>query len=371
MDSEGFTFDLRTQRFIVNRWDTELGRKVQEEVCDGLKNSVQVEAILDEYVLHHKSNIEPYGYPYYPVDAMEKSEFWVLTNTDLRGISFYHEDLSKSPSFEKMRLSYSIFYNCNLSEAELDMTEFSCARIEKSNLFKTIFAASGGFSTSFIDCDMREACLLKSGFIDPSFVGCDLRGAYFEDAVLKNIAVNHLSKFDINLATHWRTRRMAARQRPDILRAIRLGYQAAELWEDADRFLFAERTEKRKHVLWYSAKEKQGRMEIFAWAWDLLAASISGYGTKPFRVVGWAVLISLCYAVFYVLAGAPESNDSVFLSVLGSLYFSFTTFATLGYGDMTYSREHPFLRLLSTSEAWLGAIFIALLVVVLARKIIR
>lgn len=56
---------------------------------------------------------------------------------------------------------------------------------------------------------------------------------------------------------------------------------------------------------------------------------------------------------------------------LEGLYFSFTTFATLGYGDVSYGPEHPLLRMLSTVEAWCGAVFISLFVVLLARKVFR
>jgi hypothetical protein len=105
-----------------------------------------------------------------------------------------------------------------------------------------------------------------------------------------------------------------------------------------------------------------------AWFADLLSGWITGYATKPFRVVGIGALVSLTYAVVYWRAGLPEPETH---DVLQALYFSFTTFATLGYGDVTYPSTRPWLRLLSTSEGWFGAVFIALFVTVLARKMLR
>lgn len=71
MDRERYKFDLLTQRFLEQRWETAIGQKVRDEVLSGLKNSVEVRAILDPYVLDHPENVEPYGHPYYPKDAME------------------------------------------------------------------------------------------------------------------------------------------------------------------------------------------------------------------------------------------------------------------------------------------------------------
>jgi len=117
-EREGFKFDLLTQRFIENRWNTEIGRKVLEEVIWGLQNSVMIRAILDDYVLDHPENVEPYSHPIYPEDAMKKDSFWVLTVDDLRGIHISSEDFTDSPSFEKRSLSYARFYNCKFNNAD-------------------------------------------------------------------------------------------------------------------------------------------------------------------------------------------------------------------------------------------------------------
>ena len=164
MEKDGFKFDFHTQRFLINRWETEIGAKVRDEVLAGLKNSIEIRAILDPYVLNHEDNKEPYGYPIYPPDAMIKSEFWVLTHDDLRGIKFYNEDISNTPSFEKKSLNYASFYNCNLAGSNLERTDLSYARFEKCNLTDAVFADSGGFCTRMTDCVAINACFWQSGF---------------------------------------------------------------------------------------------------------------------------------------------------------------------------------------------------------------
>lgn len=229
IDREGWKFDLVTQRFLENRWETSVGQKVRDEVIDGLKNSIEIRAILDNYVLKHPANIDPYGYPYYPPDAIVKDNFWVLTQDDLRGIQFYNEDFSNSPSFEKKSLSYSSFYNCKMSGVHLNMVDLSYARLEKCDLSTAVIIDTGGFSTRFIDCNLSKACLWKCKFIDCDFSGSDLRGAYLEDAFLYDIHVNYLTKFDTNLESAWRKRLMPPSQAPDVLRSIRIAYEKAEV----------------------------------------------------------------------------------------------------------------------------------------------
>jgi hypothetical protein len=108
MERDGFKFDLETQRFLMNRWETDVGKRVRDEIISGIKNSVELRAILDNHVLVHPDNVEPYGYPVYPKSEMGEGRFWVLTQDDLRGIHVYNEDLSSSPCLEKKALSYSV-----------------------------------------------------------------------------------------------------------------------------------------------------------------------------------------------------------------------------------------------------------------------
>ena len=371
MERDGFKFDFETQRFLKNRWETEVGQKVQGEIINGIKNSVELRAILDYYVLDHEENSDPYGHPIYPKSKMVEGAFWVLTQDDLRGISIYNEDLSSSPSLEKKALSYSSFYNCDLSSTNMERVDYSYARFEKCNMEGVIFAASGGFNTRLINCNLENACFWQSGFRDCDFSGSNFSGVYFEDALLEDIKVNYRTQFDLVLASSWKTRNMPKNQKPDIFRAIRLAYESAELWNMRDAFFCREKEAQRKYILWPRYKEKKSNEHFLAWLSSLVSAALSGYSMKPFRVIVTAIIIALAFAGIYLFLGTPNHHSLSWLAVLESLYFSFTTFATLGYGDISYSAGSPYLRLLSTLEAWVGAISISLFVVVLSRKVFR
>ena len=63
MNRDGFEFDLVTQRFLRNRWETEVGQLVLKEIVEGIKSGTDVRGILDDYVLFHPDNSDPYGHP--------------------------------------------------------------------------------------------------------------------------------------------------------------------------------------------------------------------------------------------------------------------------------------------------------------------
>ncbi len=370
-EREGFKFDFPTRRFIENRWETDVGRKVRDEVIRGLKNSLEIRAILDEYTLEHPENFDPYGHPIYPVEAIKEKKFWVLTQDDLRGIHIYHEDFSYSQSFEKKSLSYSHFFKCKFNDAEFVVPDVSYARFEDCEFLDAIMVGTGGFSTNFINCNLQNACFWKAQFIDSGFSGSNLRGVYFEDAFLLDIHLNYLTQFDKNLTSQWKTRTLPPNQRAEILRNIRIGYEKADLWHIADRFLYCERTENRKNAIWSLCVKSPNPPNIWSWTKDFLFSLISGYGTKPHRAIILGLLISIFFALLYFLLGTPSDLSDLQPRLYEALYFSFTTFATLGYGDISYGSDREIMRLLSTSEAWIGAVTISFFVAVLARKLLR
>lgn len=371
LEKDGFRFDLATQRFIKNRWETEVGEKVRLEIIEGLKSSVEVRSILDPYVLDHEESYDPYGYPIYPPSKMKEGVFWVLTHDDLRGIHFYNEDFEGSNSFPKKALSYACFYNCNLSAANLEMLDFSFARFEECNLSRVIFAMSGGFNASFIDCDMTGVCFFEGFLGDCDLSGSNLGSVYFEGAKLTNINVNHKTRISGELRTEWGDRTLPDNQMPDILRPVRIAYEKAEIWDKMDEFLVAEQRAKRKAFLWNDFIKTKRLREFRFWLGSLTRDYYSEYSTNPARVVLVSFLIPILFAFLYWFVGVPTEADTSTAAISEAVYYSFTTFTTLGFGDVTYGAERTLLRVLSTLEAFIGAVSMSLLVVILARKIIR
>lgn len=148
-------------------------------------------------------------------------------------------------------------------------------------------------------------------------------------------------------------------------------------------------------------KDKKEKLPFLKWIkkgnfkkWIISAFSnmIYGYGERPWNVVKTAVVIIIIFALSFSLIGIgkPEiielkvtgiyqnSGNIVDLAIKGflenseirnfpdSLYFSLITFTTLGYGD--FRPLEGLGRILAGSEAFLGAIMMALFVYTFARR---
>ena len=370
-EKEGFKFDLETQRFIKNRWETEIGKKVREDIIDGIRNSVEIRAILDGYVLDHADNYDPYAHPIYPSGEMKEGAFWVFTQDDLRGMHFYNENFEGTNSLPKKALSYATFFNCNLREANLEMTDVSYARFERCNFQNSIFAMVGGFNARFSNCDLSGACFFDGFLGEFDFGGTDLRNSYWEKAKISEAIVDHRTRFDTSFRKEWNNRKMPETEVPDLLRSLRISYEKAEIWDTMDSFLAAEQKSRRRAILWPQFIEGKSVGSFRTWFWSLLMGVYSNYSTSPNRVILISLIIPILFAVFYMAAGAPFCSESFHKNLLGAVYYSFTTFTTLGFGDVTYTEIRPVLRIISTAEAFIGAISMSLFVVIVARKLFR
>jgi hypothetical protein len=370
-DTQGREFDLRVQRFLAGRWETELGKEVHERVVRGLKAGVEVRAVLDDYVLDDPDNFDPYGYPIYPVRFMTQDAFWVLHHDDLRGIHFYNESFIGSPSFEKKSLDYCRFFNCDLSSANLESSNFTRSYFEKCNFSGTIFAGSGGFYTRFRDCNLSGACLWDAEFIDADFRASILRDAYFEGALIIAPLVDHRTDFGVTLSRNWKNRTLPLIQVPDIYRMMRTAYASAELYDRSDVFLYKERRAFRKYLLeprWRESRSVHLAAQLCSdFLWDLSM----GYATKPFRMLLIGVALIALFVTFYWVCDARFKGNSDNSSLAEYIYFSITSFSTLGFGDLVFEAKHPWLRFLSATEGMLGATWIAVFVAVLSRKLVK
>ena len=370
IEREGFQFDLETQRFIKNRWETETGERVLKKIINAIKNFGDIQSILDDYVLYHEDNLDPYEHPIYPKDAMKENEFWVLTHDDLRGTSFYNENFSNKVSLGHKSLNYSYFYKCIFEKGNLSSTDLSYSRIEECNFKNGYVANCNGLDAEFINCEFQKATMFNNTFINCDFSGSDLSGAFLGDSVFENIKVNYLTQFDYSLVLKWEDKEFTKEKIPDILRAIRIAYEKVELWDEADGFLVEEKRAFRKYILWERIDKEKKIKRSFVWLKSYLNDLFSGYATKPMDIIYTGIIISFAFAIVYTIYG-NLSNKLYPDNLLESIYFSFTTFATLGYGDLAFTAAEPYMRILSTAEAWIGAITMALFVTTLARKVFR
>ena len=368
---EGAEFNLRTIRFLRERWETEEGQRVKREILKDLKRGAGVRGVLNRHWLDHNENVSPYEFPYYPADAMKPGAFWVLHEDDLRGIKFWKEDLSGLNGLEKANLAYSEFWHCKLDGTAFSLMGLTHAKFHNCSMVKSSFAMSGGFEVQFEKCNLSEADFYGAGFEDVRFSDCDLTDAFWGDAHLGNMQIDHATIVDTEFRRSSGGRNLEGHQLPDLLRYFRQAYSSSEIWHRADTFLYAERKARRRYLLRPSGSGWLQRAYVGRWLGDIFSEAFFGYGIRIRNVLFSTGVLGVLFAALYFVFGTPEASGSAAEGALQALYYSFTTFATLGYGDLHYSSSYPWLRLLSTLEAIVGAVMIASVVAVLARKQMR
>jgi hypothetical protein len=100
--------------------------------------------------------------------------------------------------------------------------------------------------------------------------------------------------------------------------------------------------------------------------WNYFTKSLSyyywEYGRKPHRIIYYSLAIIICFGFIYWLNADLIALNSASIKEFGfwdSLYFSTTTYTTLGYGDLSPLSG---LRVLTSIEAFLGVINMGFLI---------
>ncbi len=278
--------------------------------------------------------------------------------------------------FSGMELRGSSF-----SQAHLTGCSFVGADLSASDMIGARLNAC-----DFIACDMHKVNFTRASIASSSFSHSDLRGAYFVEAHFRDTDFMSAMLYDCVL---WSSELSGARniklssfknpdskkRRPsyhlsedDALRAYesygsvkhyfyRNGYYDAARWA-----AYRELTMERKHFF-----IKRDPRYIPSLLMDLL----SGYTEKPNRVILASFLMITLFGFIYyafdvAMCNLPNACTGK-TSLWDSLYFSFITFATVGYGDFT-PRPGVWFRLLACVEGFSGPFMAGLYIFTLTRR---
>ena len=88
-----------------------------------------------------------------------------------------------------------------------------------------------------------------------------------------------------------------------------------------------------------------------------------GYGERPSRVIISTILTILLFGILYFFS----DNTQLHNDYINSLYYSVTTFTTLGYGDITPG-DDIYLKIISIIEALTGVTFMGFIVGSFSKK---
>jgi hypothetical protein len=152
----------------------------------------------------------------------------------------------------------------------------------------------------------------------------------------------------------------------DLERAFRMYRRAVGAYQSCG--LFDEARELSYRLM--CIKMRRSRELRLAW-WQKLELigfwAIAGFGHRPLRVVGSAITIVLCYAFLYwSIGGIQSSSVQESITLQHAIYFSGTTFSTVGYGDFVPAAH---AQLIALTEAALGSFTMGLFVAVLAHRL--
>jgi hypothetical protein len=256
------------------------------------------------------------------------------------------------------------------------ITTFRNSEFHGRAMFRTtLFNGYGLFNGAvfFKEGRFANTCFSKSGnFTDVRFRGhTDFSGVYSKS---KSVPVYESVRFG----------RQRYGEDVTFWRFIKQSCQDAGLYREAGEAFYSEMCAhfwRQFHGHGYtelSRSQKAGRMfkGLRLMPELIFGRMLFGYGERPVRVLVASMLIILACAVFYFsvsesLSGRSGVYASGDLSFLDSLYFSITTFTTLGFGDVFPSQGHSMARVVAMFEAVSGACLTALFVVCLSKRFSR
>lgn len=305
--------------------------------------------------------------------------------------------------------------NTDLNQANLTEADLSNATLVDTSLNKAILTEANCQAVIFSGVDLRDAMFNSACDSDLNWNdriptiedaqfedGTDLRGADLSGAKLyqtafRDVRINDDTIFGIEDGNRGRACRydydpnasVSIDDDTDRLRAAAWTYRRLESLFDANAM---DQRARNAHIRKEEAQRSQAKdswsESRIGWFRDYLVPTVSyhlhRHGESVSRLLGAsAILIFVCGLLYSVTGVARENPDTTFnlavaelksapaiaTELLNGLYFSIITFSTIGYGD--YYPASPLSQLLVGIESLAGAVFIALFVFVLGRRVAR
>ncbi|QCC59355.1 pentapeptide repeat-containing protein [Natrinema thermotolerans] len=319
----------------------------------------------------------------------------VLENTVIIGVRIYNSDFKRSRfecvSGERIEIiesnfPYSDILNCNYDLSELSNVDFTGTDLSNTHFFESALDSVDLSGSCLVDVDFEKSRLediqvdKKTEFGSRCLAEKDANSALSQSSLINKL----LRKIPPAYIIY--NRNGTHRPVSDLEKAIHIyGEYQRILRENA---LYEEIREYR--VREKDAWRKKSILEGDFTNWNILALGrwSSKYGESPYRVIGISSLSILLFTVLYGIAGGvridssgrshvatlhfpdqiPPTSDYV-TEVLHLIYFSSTTFSTLGYGDIEPTTI--LIRLLAAFQSLLGALLVALLLFCFSNRITR
>jgi len=276
-----------------------------------------------------------------------------LSHAHLEGATFQSACLEKAKllwtHLEKAELRMAHLEGADLSFAHLEGADISYAHLERAKLIRT---------------HLEEANITNT-YLE----GADISFAYLDGASMRLISLDEQSSF---LYTTFGNATLSIPKGVDKKNAIKILSQGVVNNIQFTNPVFGRQVRDEAWLNhWKKGVEKEPKLKkVLAWLWKCT----SDYGRSFFRWGITSFILVLIFALIYLtyfnspthMHMLPELNRTNFITYL---YFSFVTFATLGYGDISAVSWQA--QLVAILEVVLGYIMLGGLVSILANKLSR
>lgn len=277
---------------------------------------------------------------------------------DYSGSTFENADLSDKDLYG------STFHHCNferadLSEAELELVEFNGSNLRRAKIERIKCS-----QTNFAGANLEGAILTSSLLSEARFENARLRNAVLDNAKISEETFNETWSYEDegrwdDAASVYRALMTLARENtiPQLARTFYFRHKQCRRHQYRQEAGLCSLNQLRNSAAWLRAEGSR---------------FVIGYGDRPIRVIVTSGLIIVISAFGYIRLEGIQQNGSPVIpntcqSIFDYLYFSAITFITLGYSD--FQTVGTLSKILVMGEALLGALFMALLVFVLGRRI--
>lgn len=270
----------------------------------------------------------------------------------------------KGSFLDQVKMSRCAFIGTDLSDANLTGASFTYCDFVGADLSRASLTRSKCAHTSFSFSDLRGAQLVEAVFRDTDFMGTALWRANLWNADISGAA--HIKKKNFNHPSKPEDPRRARMLESDpkvaleCYRTVKHYFYEKGLVEDGSWAGYRELTMERK--VFYRARD-------IRYVPSLLMDLLSGYTEKPNRAILAAMCIILIFGLIYYLTGAlrPTLDTQIPINLWDSIYFSFITFTTVGFGDFV-PKPSAWVRMLVCIEAFSGPFMSGLYIFTLTRR---
>lgn len=291
---------------------------------------------------------------------------------------------SRSATFQNADFSNATFQNADFSKSFFHRADFSGATFQDAN-FKGVASPYMSFFYATIEQNLDlntfqidRLNLQNAKFFSKGHIATDLTHAKFYGAELESVFFDCKWPKKLHEEIHLIGEGLSFGELETIYRHLKQNMRLHGDHLKAGEFYYREMEMKRKQYELFTLKGlSQNILRI-----------LCGYGEKPSRVIAISLLIILLGAIPFFFCGItvvgdeprivknkidynPRSlflDEKIFLDFSYCIYYSAATFTIFSSGNI---HPHGYGHIFATIEAFTGAFFMSLFVLVFGRKMMR